>query len=141
MTMKPISLLLVDDNHNFLRAAERLLTQSEDVAILGTASAGEEALRHAQDLQPQIILLDIALPDISGIELIPHLREELPEVGIIALTIMDTDIYEQAALAAGADALLSKATLFTDLLPTIRRIAHLKVALHLQEEQGNADRG
>lgn len=139
--MNPISILLVDDNRSFLRAEDRFLRQSEDVTILGMASSGNEALRRSKELLPQIILLDIVLPDISGIELIPPLREDLPAVGIIALTIMDTESYREAALAAGADAFLSKAALFAGLLPTIRQVAGLKDALPANEERGNTGAG
>jgi DNA-binding NarL/FixJ family response regulator len=122
MSSQPISILLVDDNESFLRAEERFLRQKEGVSIVGQASNGGEALNMVKDLEPRVVLLDIAMPEVTGIDLIPELRDAHPSVGIIALTVMDTESYREAALAAGADAFLSKSALFTDLLPTIHYV-------------------
>jgi DNA-binding NarL/FixJ family response regulator len=123
MMMKPISVLLVDDNPSFLRIATRFLEQHDDVVVVGAAGGGEEALALAQDLEPDIVLVDLAMPGLSGLETIPHLRAMLPEVGIIALTMLDTNSYRQAALEADANDFVPKASLDTDLLPAIRRVA------------------
>ncbi|MFB0536671.1 MAG: response regulator transcription factor [Anaerolineae bacterium] len=121
--MKPISVLLVDDNPSFLRIAIRFLQEHDDVAVVGAAGGGEEALALAQDLQPDIVLIDLAMPGLSGLGTIPRLRAVLPEAGIIALTVLDTTSYWQAALAAGANDFVPKTRLNTDLLPAIRRVA------------------
>ena len=120
--MKPISVLLVDDNPAFLRIVTRFLQQHEDVVVVGAAGGGEEVLALAQDLQPDIVLIDLAMPGLSGLETIPRLRAVLPEVGIIALTVLDTSSYRQAALEAGANDFVPKASLNTELLPAIRRV-------------------
>ena len=121
--MRPISILLVDDNPSFLRIATRFLQEHDDVVVVGTGGGGEEALALAQDLQPDIVLIDLAMPGLTGLATIPLLRVMLPKVGIIALTVLDTNGYRQAALAAGADDFVAKASLDTDLLPAIRRVA------------------
>jgi DNA-binding NarL/FixJ family response regulator len=121
--MKPISILLVDDNPAFLHIASRFLQEYDDVVVVGTAGGGEEALALAQDQHPDIVLIDLAMPGLSGLATIPLLRIVLPEVGIIALTVLDTNGYRQAALAAGANDFVPKASLDTDLLPAIRRLA------------------
>ena len=121
--MNPISILLVDDNPSFLRIATRFLQEHDDVVVVSTAGGGEEALALVQDQQPDIVLIDLAMPGLSGLATIPLLRIVLPEVGIIALTVLDTDGYRQAALAAGADDFVPKASLDTDLLSAIRRVA------------------
>jgi DNA-binding NarL/FixJ family response regulator len=123
MMMKPISVLLVDDNPGFLRIATRFLEQHDDVVVVGAAGGGEEALALAQDLEPDIVLVDLAMPGLSGLETIPRLRAMLPGVGIIALTMLDTNSYRQAALAAEANDFVPKASLDTDLVPAIRRVA------------------
>lgn len=127
--MKPISILIVDDNATFLRIAARFLQQSGDVVVVGTARNGHEALAQAQTLNPQVVLMDLAMPGLPGLQAIPHLRARLPEVSVIVLTLLDANSYRSAALAAGADGFVSKAALNTDLIPLIRRIV------------GNADRG
>ena len=121
--MKPISVLLVDDNPGFLRIATRFLQEHDDVVVVGAAGGGEEALALVQDLQPDIVVIDLAMPGLSGLATIPLLQIVLPEVGIIALTVLDTNGYRQAALAAGANDFVAKASLDTDLLPAIRRVA------------------
>lgn len=78
--MSPISVLLVDDNPTFLRIAADFLRAHEEVAVVGTASGGEEAVARAQHLRPQVVLLDLLHPDLPGLEVIPRLRSELSEV-------------------------------------------------------------
>ena len=118
-----ISVLLVDDHEAFLRIATEFLQRHDELTVVGAARGGEEALTQAQDLRPQIILVDLNMPGLSGLETIPLLRAMLPEAGIIALTLLDAKVYRQAALAAGADDFVPKANLSTELLPAIRRVA------------------
>jgi DNA-binding NarL/FixJ family response regulator len=118
-----ISVLLVDDNPTFLRVATRYLQQQEDMIVVGVAPSGEKGLAEAIKLQPKIVLLDLAMPDLSGLELIPRLKEAHPGICIIALTVLNTEGYRRAALEAGADEFLPKAVMATELLPTIRRLA------------------
>ena len=120
--MDPISILLVDDHSIFLGIVTRFLQSYPDIVIVGTAGDGKEALRYAQVLQPQVILLDLAMLGLFGLEVISPLRLIVPTAGIIVLTLLDADGYRQAALAAGAADFISKTTLSTDLLPAIRRI-------------------
>lgn len=93
---------------------------------MGTAGSGEEALVRAKELQPQVVLLDLAMPGLGGFQTIPRLRSMMPDVGIIALTVLDTNGYREAALAAGGDDFVPKSTLNTDLLPAIRRVAQAR---------------
>ena len=124
--MKPISVLLVDDNLFFRRIAARFLEAFDDVDLVGIADGGEGALAQAQALRPQVVLLDLAMPDMSGLEVIPLLRSLLPQVGIVALTLQNTDGYREAAFAAGADDFVPKSVMNTTLLPTIRRVAQAR---------------
>jgi two-component system response regulator NreC len=119
----PISVLLVDDNLTFLRIATRFLDAYDDVVVVGTVSEGETALAQAQALQPDVVLVDTAMSSLQGgLKFIPQLREVLPRVGIIALTLIGTDGYRQAALEAGADDFVPKAAMGADLLSAIRRV-------------------
>jgi DNA-binding NarL/FixJ family response regulator len=118
-----ISVLLIDDNATFLRIAVRFLRDRSDINVVGTAAGGEEGLKLAKKLKPQIILLDLAMPDLPGLDAIPLLREVLPEVKLIALTMLDTDGYRTAAKTAGADAFVAKAAMGTKLLSEIRRVS------------------
>ena len=121
--MDPIRVLLVDDSAVVLRVVGGFLEEQEDLLVVGTASSGEEALIKAPDLQPQVVLIDLSMPGMGGLEAIPRLRAMLPGAGIIAMTLDDIDVYREAALAAGADEFLVKKALITELLPAIRRVA------------------
>ena len=123
--MPPISLLLVDDNPRFLRLLTRFLHISypADVVVMDVARSGIEALARAQIVRPQVVLLDLAMPGMSGWEVIPRLRKDLPEVGIIVLTLLESGGYREMVLEAGADAFVGKSALVTELIPAIRRVA------------------
>ncbi|MFQ6101931.1 MAG: response regulator transcription factor [Anaerolineae bacterium] len=124
--MNTISVLLVDDNLTFLRIATRFLQKHNDIVIAGAFNGGKEAMEQAHTLQPDIVLIDLAMSDLPGLEAIPRLRVMLPGAGIIALTLLDANSYRPAALAAGADDFVSKATMSTDLLPAVWRTAQAK---------------
>lgn len=94
-----------------------------EIEVVGTASRGEEALERVPELKPRIVLVDLNLPGLSGLEVLRCLRREGPQVGLIALTVLDADSYRQPALNSGADAFVSKAELIRDLLPAIRQVA------------------
>jgi DNA-binding NarL/FixJ family response regulator len=121
--MNPISVMLVDDSLFFLKFATQFLRAQEDLTVVGAVEGGQEALVHAPGLCPDIALVDLTMPDLPGLEVIPRLREMLPAMGIIALTSHDTESYRRAALTAGADDFVSKDNMGTRLLPAIRRLA------------------
>jgi DNA-binding NarL/FixJ family response regulator len=121
--MEPISVMLIDDNAGFLRATTQFLEAQKDMTVVGTAEGGAEALEKVQVLQPQVILVDLAMPGMPGLETIPHLRQIAPQAGIIALTVMNTNSFRKAALDAGADHFIPKPAMRVSLLPTIRKVA------------------
>jgi DNA-binding NarL/FixJ family response regulator len=121
--MHPVSVMLVDDNPIFLRAATRFLEARGGVDVVGTARGGAVALEQAQELRPQVILVDLVMPGLAGLETIPYLRRLLPGVGIIALTMVNTRSFREAALGAGADAFVAKSAMRTGLLSIIRQVA------------------
>jgi len=123
--MTAISLLLVDDSPVFLSIATRFLRAYDDLVVAGVAGGGQEALAQARDLRPQVVVLDLRMPGLPGLEVIPLLRALLPQVGIVVLTLLGGNGYREAALAAGADDFVAKAAMSTDLVPAIRRVAQL----------------
>jgi len=124
--MKQISVMLIDDNPTFLRIVEQFLRKRETVRVVATAEGGEEAQAQVHRLKPDVVLTDLAMPKVSGMETILRLRAAWPRMGIIALTLLDTDGYRQAAITAGADDFVAKDTLNTELIPTIERVARIK---------------
>lgn len=127
--MSLASVLLIDDNPTFVRIAARFLAGHQDLAVVGTANDSQDALAKAQHLQPNVVLIDLALSGSSGLDAIPLLRQLLPNTRIIVLTFLDDETYRQAALQAGADDLVPKATLNTDLVPAIRRALEITPSL------------
>jgi two-component system, NarL family, response regulator len=121
------SVLLVDDNPTFLRILTRFLAgqREEDVRVVGAVVGGREAVAQAERLQPDVILLDLEMPDVPGLDLLPRLRATVPDARLIALTLLDPASVQAAALAAGADAFVSKTSLEYDLLPAIQGHAPL----------------
>jgi DNA-binding NarL/FixJ family response regulator len=122
-----IRVLLVDDNEAFRRVATDFLQRHYELIVVGATCGGEEALAQAQDLQPQVILIGLDRP---GLETISRLRNVLPGVGIIALTLLEGNAYRQAAMATGADDVVRKAALTTELLPAIRRVMQVNRSPH-----------
>jgi DNA-binding NarL/FixJ family response regulator len=104
------------------------------VVVVGAAGGGDEAVAQAQEQRPDSVLIDLAMPGLPGVEAIGCLRCLLPKGGIIAMTLLGPAGYRQAAIAAGADEFVSKATLVTDLLPAIRHVMQARRC-----EQGPTD--
>ncbi len=120
-SLKTTRVLLVNDNKAFLHAATDFLQRQHELVVVGVIQGYEGVLAQAQDLQPQVILIGLDAPGLTGLETISCLRNALPGVGIVALTLLNGNTYRQAAMAAGADDLVTKAELTTDLLAAIRR--------------------
>jgi len=120
--MNPISILVVDDNPVFLDVLCRFLGQQEDVHVVGRAYGGKSAMDMVQELCPDVVLLDLAMNDMHGLQAIPKLRETAPGVRVVVLTLMEAEDYRQPALDAGAHAFVSKVDLFTKLIPAVRAV-------------------
>ena len=116
---KSIRILLVDDSPYFLEAARDFLHLQEALEVAGTATEGQEALEQAQQLQPDVILLDLNLGTLSGLELIPVFKSHIPAAKVIVLTIMNEEAYRTAALQAGADAFVHKTEMSKTLISTL----------------------
>jgi DNA-binding NarL/FixJ family response regulator len=119
--IKPLSLLLVDDNRTFLDVTSRFLGWEDSVEVVGLAAGGKEGVEKALALKPDVILIDLEMPDLPGLKAISLLREELPHSAIITLTLFRGPHHRKAALEAGADELVYKLTMTQDLMPAIRR--------------------
>jgi two-component system, NarL family, response regulator NreC len=123
-------LLLVDD-HAVVRSGLRMLLGNEDdVEIIGEAGTAAEALASAADLKPDVILMDIGLPDKSGIEATREIKAQFPKVAIVALTIHEDEEYFFKMLEAGASGYVPKRAAPDELLTAIRAAAHGEVYLY-----------
>ena len=111
--------LLVGHHSDFLHVAASFLRRHE--LVVDAICRSEPAEVQAQKLRPHVILVDLDTPGLGGLETIARARAALPAVGIIAVSLEDGSAYRKASLAAGADAVVRKTRLVTDLLPAIRR--------------------
>lgn len=118
--MPKIKLLLVDD-HEIVRAGLRMLLQSQpDMEIVGEVETGRQAVAAAKQLGPEVVLMDISLPDIDGFEATREIKRTLPGVQILALTMHESDEYFFKMLDAGASGYVPKKAAPTDLVSAIR---------------------
>ena len=123
-------LLLVDD-HAVVRSGLRMLLENErDIEIIGEASSAGEAMETAARLKPNVILMDIGLPDLSGIDATREIKKRLPEVVIVALTIHEDEEYFFKMLEAGATGYVPKRAAPDELLTAIRAAASGQVYLY-----------
>lgn len=123
-------LLLVDD-HAVVRSGLRMLLSAEsDVEVVGEASTAREAIETAQAVSPDVILMDIGLPDRSGIEATREIKKRLPKVAVVALTIHEDQEYFFKMLEAGASAYVPKRAAPEELLTAIRAAAAGEVYLY-----------
>jgi len=118
--MPEIKLMLVDD-HEVVRTGLRMLLESQpDIEIVAEASNGEEALEMARIHHPDVIVMDITLPDISGIEATRRIKAENPATAVVALTIHEDEQYFFEMLQAGASGYVPKRAAPEDLISAIR---------------------
>lgn len=123
-------LLLVDD-HEVVRSGLRMLLESqEDIQIVGEAGTAAEALQAVERLKPEVILLDIGLPDMSGIQVMERIREIEPDIAVVALTIHEDKEYFFKMLDAGATGYVPKRAAPDELLTAIRAAAQGQVYLY-----------
>lgn len=123
-------LLLVDD-HAVVRSGLRMLLENErNVEIIGEASTAGEAIEAAAGLKPNVVLMDIGLPDLSGIDATREIKKRLPEVAIVALTIHEDEEYFFKMLEAGATGYVPKRAAPDELLTAIRAAANGQVYLY-----------
>ncbi|VVJ25197.1 Two-component transcriptional response regulator [Amycolatopsis camponoti] len=106
--MTPVRVLLVDDQALFREALATLLATHDDIDVVGEAGNGEEALKRASELRPDVVLMDLRMPVLDGVGATRRLRQEHPSVQVIALTTFDDDEDVFAALRAGAVGYLLK---------------------------------
>ena len=125
-----IRLLLVDD-HAVVRSGLKMLLASEsDVEIVGEAGSGSEAVAAAGSARPDVVLMDIGLPDMTGIEAARAIKSQFPKMAIVALTIHEDEEYFFKMLEAGASGYVPKRAAPDELLTAIRAAASGEVYLY-----------
>jgi len=113
--------LIVEDSAGGRAALRALLSTWPEIAIVGAVANGQEAVAFVADQPPDVVLMDIEMPEMDGLEATRRIKRRWPSVGVIVLTMYPA--YRAKALAAGADACFSKAALPDEWLPELRAVA------------------
>lgn len=121
--MTPKIRILIADDHTLLRNGICALLESEqDMVVVGEASDGREAVRFASQLKPNVVLMDIAMPLLNGLEATRQIKREHPGVNILVLTMYDNEEYFREMLEVGASGYIIKRAAATELVSAIRAV-------------------
>lgn len=129
--MTPNTRILLADDHAVLRAGLRLLLNSQaDLEVVGEAASGMDALALAETLEPDLILLDLSMPGLGGLDALPVMRHLAPNTRILILTMHDDPQYLRQALKSGAAGYVLKKAADTELLSAVRAVLRGEVYVH-----------
>jgi DNA-binding NarL/FixJ family response regulator len=120
--MEPIRTLLVDDSPEFLEAAKSFLSTDPDIEIIGQANSGRGALQQVARLGPELVLMDLAMPGMNGLEATCHIKAQPGAPHVVILTLHDNPEYRALAEAAHADGFVAKSEFGVQLLPLIHTL-------------------
>jgi pilus assembly protein CpaE len=123
--VRPIKVLLVDDIPETRENLRKLLLFEKDFEVVGAAGTGREALELAKELQPDVVLMDINMPDVNGIEATERINRETPSTAVVMISVQSESDYLRKAMLAGARDFLTKPISGDELYTTIRRVYEL----------------
>jgi NarL family two-component system response regulator LiaR len=127
---QPITVMIVDDHEMVRQGAAGYLEAQEDIHVVAEASSGEEAMSLAKEHVPDVVLMDLVMPGLDGVETTRRLKDDSPRTRIIILTSFHEDEHIFPALQAGAISYLLKDVKATELVEAIRRAAVGEATLH-----------
>ena len=123
MDEQPIRILVVDDHKLFREGLIALLNGAAETAVVGEAGTGEEAIAQTKAATPDVVLMDIQMPDLNGIEATRRILADQPDIGVIMLTMLEDDDSLFAAMCAGARGYILKGADKAEVLRTIKAVA------------------
>ena len=122
--METIRLLIVDDHALFREGLHALFSAIDDIELVGEAAGGQKAIELAEQLQPDVILMDIDMPGMGGVEATRSILRNTPSIGIVMVTMLEDDASVFSAMRAGARGYVLKGALPKELLQTIQAVAN-----------------
>ncbi len=127
--MSKISVLLVEDHHVVRKGISYLLSMEEDIEVVGEAEDGNEGIKMAKELCPDVVILDITMPNLNGIDAVRRIKKSVPNTKVIILTMHTREQYIRQALREGASGYLLKESTHTELVNAIKTVHKGDVAL------------
>lgn len=128
--MMALRVLIVDDHALMRRGVAQVLALERDIVLAGEASGGREAIEKTKSLDPDVVILDISMPDMSGLAAASAIKKGCPRVGIVILTIHDDEEYVYEAARVGVSAYVMKDVDPTELVKAVRAAAEGKTYVH-----------
>jgi DNA-binding NarL/FixJ family response regulator len=123
MTPKKIRILLADDHAVVRQGFGRILTAHADMEVIGEAGNGREAVELAEELKPDLVVMDVSMPELNGIEATRRLMKAAPRTRVLALSMHKDSVYVREILRAGAQGFLLKDASDADLITAVRAVA------------------
>ena len=117
-----ISVLIVDDMARVRQGLQTILQLSEGFEVVGEADNGLEAIQAAEKLRPDVVLMDLEMPVLGGLEATRRIKEQHPEIGVVIVTIHGSDDVREQAMSVGSDAFIEKEAPTEQLMAAIREV-------------------
>ena len=121
-----IRILIADDSERVKQGLHTILELADDMEVVGDAANGLEAIQQVEKLRPDLVLMDLGMPKLDGLEATQRIKERFQSTGILMLTIHSSDSNREKALQAGVDAFIEKGTPTETLIRIIREICHMQ---------------
>nr|NIN65779.1 response regulator [Anaerolineae bacterium] len=128
--MDEIRVLIVDDHALFREGIRLILHNQGTIEIIGEAADGEEAIKVARTLKPDVVLMDVTMPGVDGLAATRQIKEDCPETQVLMLTMHESDDYFFRGLSAGASGYVLKEAVSADLIVAIQLVAQGQVFLY-----------
>lgn len=128
--MKKIRVLIADDHQVVREGLSAILRTKEDIEVVGEVKDGTEAVEQARRLKPDVILMDISMPRMNGVEATRQIRREQPEIGVVVLTMYDDENYIYDLVKAGATGYLLKDSDSSQIVKAIKTVARGESLIH-----------
>ncbi len=138
---KKITVLLVDDHSLVRRGFRRMLEDEADMEVVGEAGNGEDSIKLAKELRPQVVVMDCALPGMNGLQATRQIIEDSPETAVLMLSMHTESTWVRQAIEAGAKGYMLKNAMDLELGAAIRKVAAGETAFDPQVEQRSVLKG